>query len=89
MNIDYNVQIWSEGNVFIAHAMPIDVASSGKTPEEAKAALDETVHLFLATAAEAGTLNQVLEEAGYEQIDGQWSSPSWIVIERRSSTVAA
>ena len=89
MNVDYNVQIWKEGDQFIAQATPIDVASSGKTPDEAKAALDEAVHLFLATAAEAGTLQQVLEEAGYERNRDHLSSPSWVVIERRSSVVAA
>jgi hypothetical protein len=29
MDIDYTVQIWREGNQFIAHAMPLDVTSSG------------------------------------------------------------
>ena len=89
MNVDYNVQIWKEGDQFIAHAMPIDVASSGNTPDEAKAALDEAVHLFLVIAAEAGTLQHVLEEAGYEHARDCWSSPSWVAIERRSSVVAA
>ena len=89
MNVDYNVQIWKEGDQFIAHATPIDVVSSGKTPDQAKAALDEAVHLFLVTATETGTLQQVLEESGYEHKRDRWSSPSWIVIERRSSVVAA
>ncbi len=66
MNIEYTVQIWKEGNQFIAHAMPLDVMSSGFTPEDAKKALEEAVHLFLDTAAEKGTLNLVLEEVGYE-----------------------
>ena len=32
MNIEYTVQIWQEGDQFIAHAMPLDVMSSGATP---------------------------------------------------------
>jgi predicted RNase H-like HicB family nuclease len=39
--------------------MPLDVMSSGKTPDEARKALDEAVHLFLATAADLGTLEEV------------------------------
>jgi hypothetical protein len=31
MKLEYSVQIWREDNQFIAHAMPIDVASSGDT----------------------------------------------------------
>jgi predicted RNase H-like HicB family nuclease len=64
MKIAYTAQVWKEGAQFIAHAMPIDVASSGSSPEEARKALDEAVSLFLATAAEHGNLDQVLEDAG-------------------------
>ena len=66
MSIDYTVQIWREGRQYIAHAMPLDVVSSGPTPDQARAALDEAVRLFLETAEEKGTLEQVLEESGYE-----------------------
>lgn len=88
MDIEYTVSIWKEGNRFIAHAMPLDVVSSGKTADEARRALvDEAVHLFLATAEDIGTLEEVLEECGYELIDGKWHSPSWIAIERHSMAV--
>ena len=63
-DIEFTVQIWKEGNQFVAHAMPLDVMSSGKTPEEARRALDEAVHLFLVTASDMGTLEEVLEDAG-------------------------
>jgi predicted RNase H-like HicB family nuclease len=63
-DIEYTVQIWKEGNQFIAHAMPLDVMSSGKTPEDARRALDEAVHLFLITAVDMGTLEEVLQDAG-------------------------
>ncbi len=44
-DIEYTVQIWKEGEQFIAHAMPLDLMSSGRTPDEARKALDEAVHL--------------------------------------------
>ncbi|MBF0505376.1 MAG: hypothetical protein HQL09_00945 [Nitrospirae bacterium] len=87
MDIEYTVQIWKEGTQFIAHAMPLDVMSSGKTPEDARKALDEAVHLFLATASDIGTVNDVLEESGYELLDGKWVCPMWIAIERHSTAV--
>jgi predicted RNase H-like HicB family nuclease len=86
-DIEYTAQIWKEGNQFIAHAMPLDVMSSGKTPEEARRALDEAVHLFLATASDMGTLEEVLQDAGYEFKEGRWVSPSWVAIERHSAMV--
>jgi predicted RNase H-like HicB family nuclease len=67
MKIEYTVQIWSEGEQFVARAMPLDVMSSGGTPEEARAALDEAVHVFLVTAAHEGSLEEILYEAGYER----------------------
>ena len=65
MKISYTVQIWQEDGQYVAHAMPLDVASCGATAEEARRAVDEAVSLFLSTAAEHGTLGEVLEDAGY------------------------
>lgn len=61
MQIEYTVQIWKEGEQFVAHAMPLDVMSAGQTPDEARKAMDEAVHLFLLTAEEMGTISEVLE----------------------------
>jgi predicted RNase H-like HicB family nuclease len=84
---EYTVQIWKEGNQFVAHAMSLDVMSSGKTPEEARKALDQAVHLFLVTAADMGTLNEFLQEAGYEVTEGRWVGPSWVAIEKHSAVL--
>ncbi|XWK90476.1 MAG: hypothetical protein U7127_10620 [Phormidium sp.] len=87
MHIDYTVQIWQEDSKFIAHAMPLDVMSCGQTPEAARIALDEAVHLFLVTAADIGTLDEILQETGYKFLDGKWVSPQWVAIEKHSVTV--
>jgi len=84
MKLEYTVQIWREDGQFIAHAMPLDVASSGETPEAARRAVDEAVKLFIATASEHGTLKEVLEDAGYRRVRGEWRSPAWSGIEQRS-----
>ena len=88
MVIDYTVHIWQEGNQYVAHAIPLDVMSAGPTAEEARKALEEAVRLFLKTAADMGTLEEVLQEAGYAVQDGRWVSPAWIAIERHSTAVA-
>jgi predicted RNase H-like HicB family nuclease len=78
MNIEYTVNIWKEGNQYIAHAMPLDVVSSGLSPEGAKNALKEAVHLFLETVKEMGTLEEVLNECGYEIRENEWApNSSW------------
>ncbi len=63
-NVDYTVQIWQEGKQYVAHAMPLDVMSSGRTPEEAKTAVDEAVNLFLKTLLDMGTFDEIMEECG-------------------------
>jgi hypothetical protein len=89
MDVDYTVQIWREGDQFIAHAMPLDVASSGATSQVARAALEEAVKLFIQTAEQHGTLTEVLEDTGYKRDGGRWRCPDWISIEKHSAPVAA
>ena len=89
MNIEYTVHIWKEGGQFVAHAMPLDVMSSGLTPDQARAALDEAVHLFLATAADEGSLEDILYDVGYERRDDGWISPSWVATEKHSAALPA
>jgi predicted RNase H-like HicB family nuclease len=89
MNLEYTVQIWQEGKQFVAHAMPLDVMSAGATPQEARSALYEAVDLFLATAADIGTLNDILEESGYVRERGTWVSPAWIAVERHATRLVA
>jgi hypothetical protein len=69
MNTEMNVRVWldRETGPSIAHGLPVDAASHGPTPEAAKAALDEAVRAFVTAAARQGTLQEVLEESGYER----------------------
>ncbi len=88
MNIDCTVQIWKEDKQYISLAMPLDVASCGDTPEEARAAVDEAVDLFLVTTKEIGTLEEVLQECGYRFINGEWKCPEYMPSEQHSIEVA-
>ena len=89
MRVDYTVHIWKEAGQFVAHALPIDVVSSGGSPEAARAAVDEAVGLFLSTAHEKGALEQVLEECSYVFRDGAWRAPEWVSTEQRSARLTA
>jgi predicted RNase H-like HicB family nuclease len=81
MTIETNIRIWREGQQFIAHALPIDLASAGDTPESARAAVHEAVELFIASARDQGTLDDVLEECGYTLNGTNWTAPK-IVAQR-------
>jgi hypothetical protein len=72
MNLDLAIFIAKEGRQYMAHAMPLDIVSSGPTPEAAREALYEAVQAVLLTAADSGTLEVVLEESGYERQGDRW-----------------
>lgn len=46
------------------------------------------MHLFLVTLKEMGTLEEVLEEYGYEASGGDMMSPPWVAIEKQSLSIA-
>jgi hypothetical protein len=54
----------------------------------ARDALDEAVRLFLKTAADIGTVEDVLEEVGYTLENGRWAGPGWVGIEHHTLSVA-
>jgi len=72
MDIEYTIQIWREGQDFVAHAMPLDVMSCGKTPDQARHALVEAVDLFLATAAQSSTLDVAIVLTPNQAYPGRW-----------------
>jgi hypothetical protein len=82
MHLETTVHIWKEGDQYVAHAMPLDVMSSGPTPDSARHTLDEAMRAFLLTAANIGTLDQVLEDCGYERRGDHWQSPNFVALER-------
>jgi predicted RNase H-like HicB family nuclease len=87
MTIDVNVRIWREGKRFIAHALPLDVSSAGDSAESARLALQEAIELFISTARDNGTLNDVLEECGYVLQNGRWVAPQIVAQQQESLPV--
>jgi hypothetical protein len=87
MKLDLTINVWAEGGQFIAHALPLDVMSSGPTPQSARDAVDEAVRCFVKTASDAGFLDQILEECGYTRGNGEWLAPNWVGVERHAVAV--
>jgi predicted RNase H-like HicB family nuclease len=88
MNLDLTIYLVKEGRQYVAHAMPLDVVSSGPTPEAAREAVYEAVRAFLLTAQDEGTLEEVLEECGYERRGDRWVCPDFIAFEKHELAVA-
>lgn len=68
-------KIWKEGKHYLAYNPELDVASQGKTPENAQEMLKDAISLFIETAKDMGTLNSILSEAGFVKKEKRWISP--------------
>lgn len=84
MDIQFTTRVFKEGRSFVAHAIELDVSSCGSTEERAAKSLKEAVRLFLEEAERMGTLNQVLQEAGYVRGRQRVASPKIVSMRRMS-----
>lgn len=58
--------IWKEGGMYTSFCPEIDVTSCGRTVAEAKKNLREALDIYVEETSKMGTLNDLLEEAGYD-----------------------
>ena len=79
MEIQFTTRIFKEGRTFVAHALELDVSSCGGTKEKALTNLKEAARLFLEEAEKLGTLEQILEEAGYSKTKQRFARPKFSV----------
>jgi len=82
MEIQFTARIFKEGRAFVAHALELDVSSCGGSKEKALKNLKEAVALFLEEAEKMGTLEQILEEAGYSKTKQKIASPKFLGVQR-------
>jgi predicted RNase H-like HicB family nuclease len=80
--VAFTIQVFREGQAFVAYAPELDVSSAGGTLEEAKSRLLKAVEAFLEEAQRMGTLGDVLIESGYQQTPEGWKAPDLLSQER-------
>ncbi|MCJ7803690.1 MAG: hypothetical protein MUP18_03735, partial [Desulfobacterales bacterium] len=67
MKLKLTEELWKEGNMYISYCPELDVASCGETVDQAKKNLKEDLLINLEEAQKMGTLDQLLQEAGFEE----------------------
>lgn len=67
MQVPYTTELFDEDGQVVALCPELNVSSFGDTTAEALASLQEAVALFLEECQRMGTLETVLEEAGYRR----------------------
>lgn len=72
MKINARIEIFSEGDTFVALSPELNVSSFGNTIEEARMSLREALEAFIEECQRMGTLIEVLEESGFGRTGDEW-----------------
>ena len=61
--------------------------SCGATDDEARKNIREAVQAFLEASARMGTLDEILDEAGYAREGERWRAPEFVSLDRMVASV--
>jgi len=67
MKLKLTEELWKEGNMYVSFCPELDIASCGETVDQAKKNLKEAILINLEEAQKLGTLDNLLEEAGFDE----------------------
>jgi predicted RNase H-like HicB family nuclease len=73
MKLKLTEELWKEGNMYISYCPELDIASCGETVDQAKKNLGEVILINLEEAQQIGTLEELLQEAGFDEAQGIFS----------------
>ena len=68
----FRAEIFPEDDCYVGLCRELDVSSFGDSPTDAANSLQESVELFLEGCEELGTLDEVLEESGFQKAGDKW-----------------
>lgn len=69
------VTITKQNKRFVAYSPALDISTSGKSAKDVQRKFSELVQLFLEEISEAGTINDVLTELGWQKVQKTWNPP--------------
>jgi predicted RNase H-like HicB family nuclease len=72
MELIFDAKYFRENDVYVGLCRELNISSFGNDIEEAKLSLLEAVQAFTEACEEMGTLEEVLEEAGFIEENGVW-----------------
>ena len=72
MNILTRIEIFKEGDVYVALSLELNISSFGETIEDAKKSVREAIEAFIEECETMGKLEEVLEESGFIKVDDSW-----------------
>lgn len=66
MKLKLTEELWREGNMYVSYCPELDIASCGETVDQAKKNLKEVILINLEEARKLGTLDSLLQDAGFD-----------------------
>ena len=78
----FRAEFFQEGDVYVGLCPELNVSSFGEDIKDAQHSLQEAVEAFIETCDEIGTLEEVLEEAGFLRENDAWFSREPVLEER-------
>jgi predicted RNase H-like HicB family nuclease len=66
MKLKLTEELWKEGNMYVSYCPELDIASCGETVDQAKKNLKEVILISLEEAQKLGTLDSLLQDAGFD-----------------------
>ena len=84
-NVSLPVFIIKEQNYFVAYTPALDFAATGDSLESAQKSFSESINIFFDEIEEKGTLEEVLQEFGWQKIDNTLQPPE--VVSQTEETV--
>lgn len=74
MKLSVRIEVFKEGDVYVALSPELNVSSFGDTIEEAKKSVKEAIEAFIEECERMGTVEEVLEESGFSMVNDSWKS---------------
>jgi len=72
MKVYVRIEIFKEGDVYVALSPELNVSSFGDGIEDVKMSLREAIEAFIEECEKMGTLEDVLEESGFSKSNDSW-----------------
>jgi len=86
-DFSFTAHIFKEGETYVAYVPALDLSSCGATDEEARRNIRDAVRGFLAASEDLGTLDEILQEAGYEPEADGWRAPEFVSVDRVTMSI--
>jgi len=83
------VSFLREGDKYIAYTPALDLSTCGQSYQEAKKRFGEIVNIFFEELINKGTLEEVLNDLGWQRTQTKWNPPVVIAQELQTIRVTA